>query len=111
MSTASWRATKVSSSSTALAATPIDWAIRSAWAWRARRMASSMSGRDHVEVPGFQPAVQAGGIDVGADDDPAVHGHGQRLGAAHAAGAGGQGQGAGQRPAEAAGRRSAAKVS
>ena len=55
---------------------------------------------DHVEVARLDPPVQAGGVDVGADDDPAIHGHGQRLGPAHTADAGRQRQGPGQGSAE-----------
>ncbi len=58
---------------------------------------------DDIEVPGLQPSVEAGGVDVRADDDAAVHGDRERLGAPHAPDAGGQGERAGQGAAEAFG--------
>ena len=53
-----------------------------------------------VEVAVLDPAGDPGLVDVDADRDPVVHGHGQRLGAAHPAEAGGEGDGAGQGAAE-----------
>ena len=38
----------------------------------------------HVEVAGLEPAPDAVGVDLDDDGHAAVHGHGQRLGAAHA---------------------------
>ena len=54
-----------------------------------------------VEVAGLEPAVDAVLVALDADRDAVVHGHRERLRAAHAAEAGGHGDGAGERPAEA----------
>ena len=51
----------------------------------------------------LDPAGQSGAVHVDDQAGPLVHGHGQRLGAAHAAASGGQGQGAGEGPSEALG--------
>ena len=57
-----------------------------------------------VEVAELDPAGDPGLVALDADDHAAVHGHGQRLGAAHAAQARGQGDRAAQGAAEAFGR-------
>ena len=54
-----------------------------------------------VQVTVLDPPGDPGLVAFDADDHAAVHGHGQRLGAAHAAQAGGQRDRAGQRAAEA----------
>ena len=57
-----------------------------------------------VQVAVLDPAGDPGLVALDADGHAAVHGHGQRLGAAHAAQAGGQRDRAGQGAAEALGR-------
>ena len=57
-----------------------------------------------VEVAELDAAGDPGLVALDADDHAAVHGHGQRLGAAHAAQAAGQGDRAFERAAEAFGR-------
>ena len=59
-----------------------------------------MSGATRVEIAGGEPALDARAVDLGDQADPLVHGHGERLGAAHAAEAGGDGEPAGERAAE-----------
>ena len=55
-----------------------------------------------VEVAGLEPAADPLRIDLDAEGDPVVHGHRQRLGAAHAAEPRGQRDRPGERAAEAA---------
>src|SRR5205814_341492 len=55
-----------------------------------------------IEVAGVQAALDAGRVDVDAEEGGGVHGGGQRLGAAHAAEARGQHQPAGEGAAEVA---------
>ena len=57
-------------------------------------------GRQAIHVADLEPAPSAGLVDLDREADALVHGHGQRLGAAHPAEAGGQGHGPAQRPAE-----------
>lgn len=57
----------------------------------------------HVEVAVLDPAFDGPRVDVDAEGHAAVHGDGERLGAAHAAEPGGQGDRAGQRAVEALG--------
>ena len=54
-----------------------------------------------VEVAGLEPAPDALGVDLDAERDPVVHGHRQRLRAAHAAEPGGERDRPGERAAEA----------
>ena len=56
--------------------------------------------RHGVEIAGGEPALDARAVDLGDQADPLVHGHGERLRAAHAAEAGGDGEPAGERAAE-----------
>ncbi len=53
-----------------------------------------------VEVAVLDPALDGARVAVDADHHAAVHGDGERLGAAHAAEPGGEGDGAGERAAE-----------
>ncbi len=50
-----------------------------------------------VEVVALEPALDPGGVGVGANDHAAVHGDGQGLGASHTPGPAGHSEGAGQR--------------
>ena len=64
----------------------------------AQRVVHAVGG--HVQVAVLDPAGDPGRVAVDDDGHAAVHGHRERLGAAHAAQPGGQRDRAGQRPAE-----------
>ena len=88
-------------SSAALPSTPIDSGRRSSRAATASSHGVLEGVGLDVEVAVVDPALDPALVALDADRDAVVHGHGERLRAAHAAEAGGHGDGPGEGAAEA----------